>query len=61
MAALNAEQVLHLLMTSSIEELNSGEEIDIKEDLAFTLSHSGALRTGIAFTPTQKYLCVIIT
>ena len=34
MAALNAEQVLHLLMASSIEELDSGEE---KEDPAFPL------------------------
>ena len=37
MAALNAEQVLHLLMASSIEELDSGEETDIKEDPAFPL------------------------
>ena len=36
MAALNAEQVLHL-MASSIEELDSGEETDIKEDPAFPL------------------------
>ena len=36
MATLNAEQVLHLLMASSIEELDSGEETDIK-DLAFPL------------------------
>ena len=35
MAALNAEQVLHLLMASNIEELDSGEETDIKEDLPF--------------------------
>ena len=32
MAELNAEQVLHLLMESSIEEFDSGEETDIKED-----------------------------
>ena len=37
MAARNAEQVLHLLMASSIEELDSGEETDIKEDPAFPL------------------------
>ena len=37
MAVLNAEQVLHLLMESGIEELDSGEETDIKEDLAFPL------------------------
>ena len=37
MAALNAEQVLHLLMASSIKELDSGEETDIKEDPAFPL------------------------
>ena len=30
MAALNAEQVLHLLMASSIEELDSGEKTDSK-------------------------------
>ena len=39
MAALNAEQVLHLLMASSIKELDSGEETDIKKILPF-LSHS---------------------
>ena len=40
MAALNAEQVLHLLMKSSIAEFNSGEETDIKEDPAFPLPWS---------------------
>ena len=40
MAALNAEQDLHLLMASSIEELDSGEETDIKEDPAFPLPQS---------------------
>ena len=39
MAALNAEQVLQLLMESSIEELDSGEETDIKEYPAFPLPH----------------------
>ena len=37
MAALNAEQVLHLLMESSIEELDSGGETNLKEDPAFPL------------------------
>ena len=37
MAALNAEQVLHLLMESSIEEFDFGEERDIKEDPASPL------------------------
>ena len=37
MAALNAEQVLHLLMEGSIDELDSEEETDIKEDPAFCL------------------------
>ena len=37
MAARNAEQVLHLLVASSIEELDSWEETDTKEDPAFPL------------------------
>ena len=41
MAALNAEQVLHLQMASSIKELDSGEETDIKEDPASPLPHPG--------------------
>ena len=31
MTALNAEQVLHLLMESSIEQFDSGEGTDIKD------------------------------
>ena len=38
MVALNAEQVLHLLMEGSIDELDSGEEQISKKTLPF-LSH----------------------